>query len=1182
VVGILGLAVLGGAAFFLLGVRSPAPPVAVQAAPAARAAPAAPGPGEEPAAVPVRAVKGRVLKGAEGEVPFPEATVEAWSSDLLPPPGGPALGTARAGADGRFVLEGVPARALRVRAVAPGQAGASAKVEAEGGAEVTLRLVPAAWISGKVLEAEGRAPVAGAAVSWGRSSYAKSGPDGSFRLEPVPSGRAELEVRAKGFARARASFRVPEAGREGVEVLLRPGGSVAGTVLGPEGGPVPGAAVTASLLLEFPVVGEVPVPMEGLEAASGPDGKYLLEDVPCGRKIQVSARTPALLGEPAETDPLQKGEAREGVDVRLVQGAVIVATVLDGKGNPVAGASVRATPVGEDDGQRNTGFMRMSVRVGREPATTDASGVARVGPLKPGPMKVRASKDDYRDAEIPVLAKAGAEAPATLSLDPGASIAGRVSDPAGAPLAGAQVTVQRFAAGEAVHETRTSGEDGSFRVGGLKEGAFLVRGERKGFVTTSLNNVAAGTADLAVTLQPGGTVAGTVVGPDGKPVRKFRAAAIRKGDSPNPMDFQRAFLGEAGTEFEDPDGRFRLEGLEPGSFTVKGRAEGLAPGTVEGVAVEAGKETPVTVALSEGLTLSGVVVRKADGAALGGAKVKIPADGFLGEMDFGEMDLGPLEEAGQGGDEIDQARGLLSGMSKATAIAGPDGRFVLKGLEAGSVKVAVSSPGYAPAMVRSVEVGSGQDLRVEMADESSLEGTVTDAKGAPKQGAFVMLQRLPMFMRFASTDGQGHYRIGGVPAGSYLFYVMESPGMAAGLNLKSESVTLEEGKTGRKDYRMGEGTKVTGKVTRGGKAVDGVMVMLFPASRSGGPMGMLMGGGGGGFAMGSSREDGTYEVSGVAPGRYTVSVQGGMGGAPSGTETIEVARGATEVRHDVVLPENGIRGVVVDEEGKPVTGAAVTAAQAGKGSSKITDFGSAMESFGGQSFTDDEGRFSLQDLKAGDYDLRVQAQGYGTELLERVAAQAAGPEARIVLRKGIEVTVQVVGPDGAPVQGAALFLEDDQGREISNLSQFDAVRTGQDGRAVLRAPAGNLRFEAAARGFAPGEAASPVPASGDVVIRLRKGAAVKVAVKGADGAAVQGAGVEVQDAEGRPFGTRFSFEGIADLLGGASTGSDGTYVRRDLPAGTWKVRAVHADGRAGEGKAVLVEGETAEVAITVR
>ncbi len=1182
-IALLALLLAGGAALFVLGTRAPlvvttsrAPvPSATMAVTNVLKAPA-------PAAAPTRSVRGRVLKGAAGEVPFPGASVQACLSEAGPAGFDAPLATANAGTDGKFSLEGLPVAGLRVRATAPGHAVPALSVPVAFKDEVTIRLFPGAPLSGRVLDRETKGPVAGAEVSWEGTETTRSGPNGAFRLEPVTVGTMEVRVQARGYASRKETVSIPEAGRDGVEILLRPGSSISGTVFGPDEKPRAGASIEAEMLLEVPIAGETPVPVETGGAVSGPDGKYAVDGLPAGRKLRISASTEDMLAAPVTTGPLTKGVPQEGVDLKLSPAGSILATVLDGKGSPVPGAMVTATPAEGGDRQVGGAMVRVSIRSGQAGTVTDERGVARVRPVVPGPMTVKASKDDYKGAETPLLTGAGAETPVTLTLDAGQSISGKVVDGAGAPIPGATVTVQHVGGGTPVYEQRTTAEDGTFRAGGLEGRGFMVRAEKKGFVPTSLNNQEAGKEGLVVTLNLGGTVVGVVTDASGSPVARFRVLSHRQGEkAANPMDWQRFASALGGEAFDDPAGKFRMEGVDPGTYTFEGRSEGLAPGRSAEASVQPGRETEVAIQLPAGLALGGVVVRKSDGTPVEGARVKVPADGPFGEFDMGDFDTGDL------GDDLggnDQSRQALGGFAKATVRTAADGRFTLPGLEAGTVRLMVSAKGLAPTTVRGVEVPGNGEVRVELGEEAAVEGVVTDAKGAPKDGAMIMLQRIPITMRYGRTDAQGHYRIGGLSPGSMLFYCMEGAGAGgAGFNLKSDPIVLEEGKTTRKDYKFGEGTKVVGRVTRSGKPVPGVMVMLFPASRSAGPAGMLTGGGGGGFAMGSTKDDGAYEISGVNPGRYTSTVQSGFGGAPGGGEPFEVARGVPEVRHDIVLPDTSIRGVVVDEEGKAVPGAAVTALDPAKATGKLTDIGSTMESVGGQAFTDDEGRFTLTGMKPGSWRVHVQAQGYGTEVVDNVAAGDAGsPEVRVTLHLGAEVIVRVVGPDGSPIRGANVFLSDAQGRELTNLRQMDTLKTGEDGRATVRAPAGSLKFEASAQGFAPGEATATVPATGEVLVKLAKAATLKVTVTGPGGAPVAGAGVELLDSAGVPFGQRFSMDAFAEMLGSGATGADGTLVRKNLPAGPWRVRAALTDGRSGEEKVTLVEGETLEVTIAVR
>lgn len=1179
-IAVLALAVAGGAAFLLLGRSAAVPPVAVAVRPVPAAA--APVAVESAPLLPEGAwtAAGRVLRGAKGEEPLAGAVVEVFDA-VAPPPFGPVLAAAAADAEGGFRFEGLLAPNVRIRASAPGCAAAVAGADAAAG-DLTLRLLPGGRVEGRVLEKETKAPVPGARVQLGEGAGVLASAEGTFVLEGAPRGKGRIEGRARGFARGRTAVDVGEAPVTGVEILLRPGAIVSGTVFGPDGSPAEGAVVTVSFLFEIPFAGGIPAPVETDPIVSGKDGAWTCEEAPAGRGLRVAASAKDSMAPAVDVPPLARGEARTGVDLRLALSGAVLATVVDGKGVPVEGASVEVLPADEKDPDVNLGMIRTAVRREASGAKTDARGVLRVAPVAPGPVKVTASHPDYRGAEQVAVTGPGAETVVSLVLDAGAAIRGKVVDGAGAPVAGASVSVRRFGGGLPVMQTRTTGEDGAFRVGGLSGGGFLLRAQMQGFVDASLAGLEAGGEEVLLTLAPGGAIAGTVTDGDGKPVTSFRVNSSREGDSgtPNPMDWERFAAGMMGTPFEDPAGRFRLEGLEPGNWKVEVTADALAPAEAAGIAVAAGEETEVALVLPEGLVLRGVVVRRSDGTAVPGATVRLPAEGFLGEFDMG-FDGSAFEDIEDEVDGAAEGMNAMSGFSRTTVRTGADGRFEIRGLEEGKVRLMASFKGLAPQTVRGISVPAAEELRIELSEEAAIEGTVTDASGAPKAGAMVMIQRVPMLMRMATTDASGRYRIGGVGAGPYLFYVMEGDlaGMAggAGLNMKSEPVTLEEGKTVRKDHRLGEGIRVTGRVTRGGEPVGSVMVMMLPAS-GGGPMGMMAGGGG--FAMGSTKEDGTFLITGVNPGRYTISVQTNFGGGPGGGDPLEVPKGSTEIRHDIRLPENAIRGVVLDESGEPVSGAVVRAVQEGKAITHVSDIGGAIEAMGGQAFTGEDGRFEIGEMKPGTYRVEVQAQGFPTKGVEGVAAVENGPEVRVVLSKGEEVRVRVLDADGAPVSGAALFLSDAEGRELTNLVQFDAVRTGEDGRASLRAPPGTLRFEAQAAGHAPGETRAEVP-GGEVVIRLPRAATLRVTVLGPGGGPLAGAGVEVLDAEGNPWTRRMSMEDIPDLLGGAATGTDGTWTRAGLPAGSWRVRASAGEGRTVEESFTLAAGEEKRVTLRI-
>ncbi|HEU4394397.1 MAG TPA: carboxypeptidase regulatory-like domain-containing protein, partial [Planctomycetota bacterium] len=269
VIGLALLVVVGGGGVLLFGYRAVPRTTTVVTGPVqVVAAPANPATAPETSESVKRALRGRVLRGSEGEVAVPGAAVDVFPAGT----GCVAFHTAVAAVstepDGRFAFDAVPGAAHRVRAAAPGLASAVVPAPDGDAADVTIRLQPGTFLAGRVLDAETKAPVAGARVSVGDATGAVAATDGAFRIEGTPRGAVQVAASAPGYARRSDSVDLPEWGRTGYEILLRAGGSVAGIVLGPDGKPAAGATVSATAVIKVPVVGETPVPLDAEPAAS--------------------------------------------------------------------------------------------------------------------------------------------------------------------------------------------------------------------------------------------------------------------------------------------------------------------------------------------------------------------------------------------------------------------------------------------------------------------------------------------------------------------------------------------------------------------------------------------------------------------------------------------------------------------------------------------------------------------------------------------------------------------------------------------------------------------------------------------------------------------------------------------------------------------------------------------------
>ncbi|MBI4600803.1 MAG: carboxypeptidase regulatory-like domain-containing protein [Planctomycetes bacterium] len=213
-------------------------------------------PSEDP--VCFRLEPGKTIRGTvrtrDGE-PIPGAYVAAGSSLSVGPDQG-----ARAGADGRFVVEDLGEGPFEVEAFAAGFAAAEARGVSAGTEDLAFTLdpapprtaVPAAGPAlGVVLDAATDLPVPDAAIGvapWPGGGWREvrgiSDGAGRFRLEGLSPGAYLLEVRARGYLRETFSLKLVETGSASdLELRLERGGALAGRVLDLQGRAVPGARV---------------------------------------------------------------------------------------------------------------------------------------------------------------------------------------------------------------------------------------------------------------------------------------------------------------------------------------------------------------------------------------------------------------------------------------------------------------------------------------------------------------------------------------------------------------------------------------------------------------------------------------------------------------------------------------------------------------------------------------------------------------------------------------------------------------------------------------------------------------------------------------------------------------------------------------------------------------------------
>jgi uncharacterized GH25 family protein len=357
--------------------------------------------------------------------------------------------------------------------------------------------------------------------------------------------------------------------------------------------------------------------------------------------------------------------------------------VVDRTGKPVAGAEVRVIdPAGDkvwtSDDKGEFGFT--------------APDYAMLEASHPKEGRGRATLDLSAQAARALTIKLG-----DLPAPAAGPIAGVVVDERG-PVDGAPVV----AACDGNHPAKRtlSGADGRFELRGLDDCAHKVVASQRGRREATAENVRPGTTDLRLVLSAGVTLKGRVVDSAGKPhpaftvIARLAKSALESGDSTT-------------QSFFDDQGRFELNGLQPGTWRVQAAANGQAPSPEKTVEVPG----EVELVLSRGGRIRGQVVDRVTHKPLAGARVSV-----------------------EGGVESD--------LTTASGAATDDnGQFLLGGLSPGLCSITVAAQGHNPRLIGGLRPEADGELgpltidlsAVDPGDEPRMEfvgiGVVMSAQG---------------------------------------------------------------------------------------------------------------------------------------------------------------------------------------------------------------------------------------------------------------------------------------------------------------------------------------------------------------------------------------------------------------------------------------------------------------------
>ncbi len=411
----------------------------------------------------------------------PAAIVDTTIANLAGDPAPLPLDAARGsiwttGPDGRYRIAGLPKSKLHALAVASGFAEARSRQvsiapgDREGDVDITL--TAGTYLFGRVSDGRG-VPVVGAQVSArpevGLPLESFSDADGMYRLAPI-TGKLELVANAYGHVEYHRVVDVPAAkGRAAAErredIILDSADAVlAGTLDDTAGASVAGATIEIANGAGA-----------GRYAVTGDDGTFSIDALPRGR-VRVRITHPDY--PPAELDA-KASSTGESARLRIPLGGQVEGVLLDeGNGDRIAGMTIDARgPAGAT-----------------AEATTDAKGLWKLGPLRPGTWRIEVKLPGFlaeaRELDVPVSRAPGTPSVRDVRIDlaRGAIIGGTVRNRRGQRAGGAHITVRRSDGKGDPVETDTDAS-GEFRINDAPTGELIVSatfGDAAGSTSTTV------------------------------------------------------------------------------------------------------------------------------------------------------------------------------------------------------------------------------------------------------------------------------------------------------------------------------------------------------------------------------------------------------------------------------------------------------------------------------------------------------------------------------------------------------------------------------------------------------------------------------------------------------------------------------------------------------------------------
>lgn len=506
---------------------------------------------------------------------------------------------------------------------------------------------------------------------------------------------------------------------------------------------------------------------------SNPDGSFELKGLPTGR-VFLDGRSDAWFVRTPGTARLAKGEMHDGIELRASPGGRVRGIVLGPDGAPVAGATVNVRPgVNAFFGQLTERQYRWLETVSDAQGRFDLPGVPAGQGYTAGAVAPTIALEEVFGLDV----RPGQVVDLTLRAHQGATVAGRVVDGNGAPVANANVAMvyldisRVLFSADGRSEPLATDAQGNFRLEHVAAGRVAFVAATNELAPSNIEELAVVDGgvyqDLVLQLGEGATVRGRVVDDAQQPVAGA-AVELRPFERPNDPQFLKMMLKIRRVQTTTAaDGTFVAKGLTGERVIVQAGKAGYTTAMKFGVKLD---EPDLVVEIQRGCIVRGKVAiadqpltrfrvdtrsrpipkdgpadangQRGDRGDRGGRRGPPWMGG--GDDNGGQgMRFGPGRGMPQGTVQMPEGQTMLDRDMDGNwrEIQSPDGTFELRGIPPGRVRVRVRADGFLDGKEQEVDLKPGATsdvLAFVLVPGEAVHGVVLDeATGKPVSDAQV-------------------------------------------------------------------------------------------------------------------------------------------------------------------------------------------------------------------------------------------------------------------------------------------------------------------------------------------------------------------------------------------------------------------------------------------------------------